>query len=296
MNNYSRNIVLEEGYTISQGKRMMGRVSAGTQRVSTNLIRAVDEEDDWTGLTDGAARRKRQNRLNVRAYHSRIPVWVEDEQEIIFLPAPMFHELNVKRPPLLHHVSIAQIPAMLDRSTAARVMFPLSSDHLITLLQYNVLRASIANRMLFSSCYSTSPVAECSTAALHVLPSLPIPDNLPPSLYPTALQCKIPHEEWLDIVPHPIWRDNVLLALGTFDEDEVWADTIGGLFEGFPHSDVERRGIIAWSPPWHVTGWEISEGFLRKWGWMFKGCEDILEATNKWREKRGEHPLKLDCV
>jgi hypothetical protein len=31
-------------------------------------VKAVDKEDDWTGLTDAAARRKRQNRLNVRAY------------------------------------------------------------------------------------------------------------------------------------------------------------------------------------------------------------------------------------
>jgi hypothetical protein len=32
------------------------------------FMKAVDKEDDWTGLTDAAARRKRQNRLNVRAY------------------------------------------------------------------------------------------------------------------------------------------------------------------------------------------------------------------------------------
>jgi len=32
------------------------------------FMKAVNREDDWTGLTDAAARRKRQNRLNVRAY------------------------------------------------------------------------------------------------------------------------------------------------------------------------------------------------------------------------------------
>ncbi len=32
------------------------------------LAEAVDPDDDWTGLTDAAIRRKRQNRLNVRAY------------------------------------------------------------------------------------------------------------------------------------------------------------------------------------------------------------------------------------
>jgi hypothetical protein len=28
----------------------------------------VDSDDDWTGLTDAKSRRKRQNRLNVRAH------------------------------------------------------------------------------------------------------------------------------------------------------------------------------------------------------------------------------------
>jgi hypothetical protein len=36
--------------------------------ISLTRRKAVDKEDDWTGLTDAAARRKRQNRLNVRAY------------------------------------------------------------------------------------------------------------------------------------------------------------------------------------------------------------------------------------
>jgi hypothetical protein len=31
-------------------------------------MQAQDREDDWTGLTDAKARRKRQNRLNQRAY------------------------------------------------------------------------------------------------------------------------------------------------------------------------------------------------------------------------------------
>lgn len=33
-----------------------------------NSKQVIDEEDDWTGITDPKARKKRQNRLNVRAY------------------------------------------------------------------------------------------------------------------------------------------------------------------------------------------------------------------------------------
>jgi hypothetical protein len=73
----------------------------------------------------------------------------------------------------------------------------------------------------------------------------------------------------------------------------LWTDTIGGLFEGFPASECEQRGV-AWSPPWHISGWEVSEGFWRKWGWSFKGCQEALEATNRWRREREEEPLVFD--
>jgi len=91
-----------------------------------------------------------------------------------------------------------------------------------------------------------------------------------------------------------VWRDNFILAAGSYDEDELWSDTVGGLFEGFPDSECAKRGVIAWSPPWDVSGWEISEGFWRKWGWLMRGCGDVLEATNKWRELRGEEPLVVE--
>ena len=185
-----------------------------------------------------------------------------------------------------------------DGSRSARkpqhtIVFPLCPDHLIILLQYNVLRASITNRRLIE-CLFPNPANECSSAALHVVPSPPPHVTIPASLRPTPLQMAIPHEGWIDIIPHPVWRDNTLLAVGSFDEDELWADTIGGLFDGFPHSEIERRGVIAWWPPWDIAGWEVSEGFWRKWKWSLKGCKDVLDATNKWRAKRGEEPLVFD--
>lgn len=83
-------------------------------------------------------------------------------------------------------------------------------------------------------------------------------------------------------------------AIGTFDEDDLWADVIGGLFDGFPASECEHRGLVAWSPPWDISGWEISEGFWRKWGWTLRGCKEALDATNKWRRERGETPLVVE--
>ncbi|EED12139.1 conserved hypothetical protein [Talaromyces stipitatus ATCC 10500] len=279
----------------------------------SQLDEALGSQDDWTGLTDAASRRKRQNRLNVRAYRRRkalearnnqaatstveqIPVkvkdptvacWVEDQQTIINIPISVVDTtFGTTQKPLLttaHENSLTRA-----EQTPHKIIFPLCPDHLITLLQYNVLRAGITNRKLLSPVIT---VTSCSSDSLHVLPEPSLPNALPPSLYPTHLQRTIPHEDWVDIIPHPRWRDNLILALGTFDEDELWSDTIGGLFEGFPQSEIEHRGVIVWSPPWDVSGWEITEGFWNKWKWLLTGCEDMLVATNYWRAKRGEYPL-----
>ena len=61
-----------------------------------------------------------------------------------------------------------------------------------------------------------------------------------------------------------------------------------------PPSEIERRGVIVWSPPWDVRGWEVTEGFWNKWGFLMKGCDDVLEATNYWRGQRGEEPLVFE--
>ncbi|KAL5345163.1 hypothetical protein ACLOAV_010119 [Pseudogymnoascus australis] len=185
-------------------------------------------------------------------------------------------------------------PLLPDKSKKAQIniVFPLCSDHLITLLQFNALRALAVNRTLITGILVTP--LDCDEEIIHVIPFPTKPELLPPSLLPTTLQQTVPHADWVDMFPCPEARDRLILAAGTFDEDDLWADCIGGLYEGFPDDEIERRGIIAWSPPWDISGWEMSEGFLRKWGWLFKGLPGPLVATNRWRMQRGEDPLVHD--
>lgn len=169
------------------------------------------------------------------------------------------------------------------------LIFPLCPDHLITLLQYNALRALAVNRSLISGILFTP--LECDEEIIHVVPYPTNPESVPAALLPTILQQTVPHGDWVDLFPCPEGRDNLIRALGTFDEDELWADCIGGLYEGYPDDEMERRGMIAWSPPWDISGWEMSEGFVEKWGWLFRGLPGPLNATNRWRVERGEEPL-----
>jgi hypothetical protein len=179
------------------------------------------------------------------------------------------------------------------------ILFPLSSDHLITLVQYNVLRACLANLKLLDLVDVTRTQEECGSAILHILTD-PAPESttgkpvIPPHLQPTLLQRTIEHQPWIDIIPHPGWRDNLILAQGTYDADDICSDVVGGLWDDVPGPDAAERGVIAWSPPWDISGWEVSEGFLKKWGWLLGGCDEVLEATNRWRRMRGEEDLVVE--
>ncbi|KAF8860431.1 hypothetical protein BDZ45DRAFT_800797 [Acephala macrosclerotiorum] len=271
------------------------------------LTEAVDKEDNWTGLTDAAARRKRQNRLNVRAFltglrrphkypkHTRNPTSLLDRRPTNHLSHPRLPYQNRPqdpRTPLLPYFptsSNAKITTEIPR-----IIFPLSSDHLITLIQFNVLRATLTNLHLLSL-LQTIPY-ECSLA-LSIAPSSSHPLSIPPSLQPTSIQSSIPHDPWIDIIPSPQWRDNLILAQGMYDLDDLCCDMAGGLWEGFPDGDANctEKGIVAWNTPWDVGGWEISRGFWRKWGRLIlRGCGDVLQATNGWRRQRGEKELRWE--
>lgn len=89
-------------------------------------------------------------------------------------------------------------------------------------------------------------------------------------------------------------RDNLIKNLGTFDAHQLWLEIIGGLFEGFSGDEMESKGLVMWDTPWTWEGWELSEGFVKKWSWMLEGCEDMVRATNRWRERRGEEALVLE--
>jgi hypothetical protein len=212
-----------------------------------------------------------------------IECWDIEKQSISVVSATRAKKLYNARDPLLRGKS------KNERNT---FVFPLCADHLITLLQFNALRAMATNRTIVTGKIVTP--LDCEEEIVHLTPYPTDTESFPSSLLPTALQQTVPHGNWIDIWPSPEGRDRLIRATGTFNEDDLWEDCVGGLYEGFPDDEITRRGVIAWSPPWDITGWEMSEGFLTKWGWLVAGLPGVIEATNKWRIKRGEEPVAID--
>jgi Domain of unknown function (DUF3425) len=168
-----------------------------------------------------------------------------------------------------------------------QVNFPLSIDHkLFVLIQHNTLRGMLTNMSILVRLNGQ----EFQGWDDFYTEDLPIPpEESPPSLKYTSLQKKVAHEAWIDTIPWPRMRDNVIRYQVKFDPDELCSDFLGGLEEGV--SDIEGRGIILWGDPWNETGWELSENFIKKWWFLLEGCGEVIKATNKWRVLRGEGRL-----
>ncbi|GIJ88209.1 hypothetical protein Asppvi_007127 [Aspergillus pseudoviridinutans] len=119
--------------------------------------------------------------------------------------------------------------------------------------------------------------------------------ELPPALKPTTIQRTVPHHPWLDLIPFPYMRDTLILTQGFVDEEQLCHDLSGWGASSVPRSSREARtgetGILVWKDPWDPSGWEVTETFLRLWGWTVRDCWDLFHSTNTWRSRRGERPL-----
>ncbi|TEY79917.1 hypothetical protein BOTCAL_0040g00340 [Botryotinia calthae] len=254
------------------------------------LVEAKKDEDDWTGTTNAKERRKRQNRLNIRAFRKRKAFEAKStpkDQFITWKPQPQSNtsaQNSVSTAKPLEKMLATTIIA----SGVPEVMFPLPLDHLLTLIHFNVLRACMTNLSILNLLHTTP--TECYN--MLNAPMFPSPSTIPPSLSPTPLQLSTSHPYWIDIIPCPKMRNNAMLTFHEIDERDLCRDLCGGLWEDC--HDLDEKGMLVWNDPWHASGWEITEGFARKWGFLLKGCHELVEASNKWRKLRNEDRLIIE--
>ncbi|KFX85747.1 hypothetical protein V490_09440 [Pseudogymnoascus sp. VKM F-3557] len=273
-------------------------------------------EDDWTGSTDAAERRKRQNRLHQRKYRKKMkelkmlatsPGLIEQGQQSMAsldditpdtqytLPTALHGPSQPSESQYRHASSTPGIPASQVQGVIARVEDSLSQhyivssprvDLLLTLIQFNVFRALVSNTYTLGFPFSWLS-AEADSPYYLGESRWCCPD----SLQPTALQRKVPHHPWIDLFPFPALRDNILSQGEDFDDDDLCYDLVEVC-----HAPSERSGLIVWSDPWDPLGWEATTEFISKWGWMLRGCPELLFSTNYWREKRSEEAIVFDVT
>lgn len=170
---------------------------------------------------------------------------------------------------------------------APRVLFPLSRDHLTPLIEYNIYRATWTNISILGLFESVTGSCGYKTVDLPLFP-FPRTGSIPPALLPTRLQKSTPHPTFIDIIPSPTMHGNAIRLGSDFDYKDFAADVMGGVVS---RPTSIRGGAMVWLSPWEASGWEMTEALVRKWPTLFKGCDDMLDATNRWRVSRDEEPL-----
>ncbi|KFA81084.1 hypothetical protein S40288_01029 [Stachybotrys chartarum IBT 40288] len=163
---------------------------------------------------------------------------------------------------------------------------------LSSLTQFNITRALMLNAEVLG--LSAGHLHDDALSPFVVHGPWPLTMNLdaqslPGGLQPTSFQYNIKHHPWIDLLPIPQLRDNLLQRpLDSYDEDELCR-----AFTGRGHR--RGNGVVVWCEPWDPSGWEITEEFVQSWGWVIAGCSDLFRSTDLWRARRGERPLFRSC-
>jgi hypothetical protein len=62
---------------------------------------------------------------------------------------------------------------------------------------------------------------------------------------------------------------------GLLDDDELCGDLLRVRdCDGGPQ-------LLVWGGSWDIRGWEAKTAFLKKWGWLMKGCPELCQARRK---------------
>lgn len=197
---------------------------------------------------------------------------------------------------------------------------PLPVDHaLLHLIAYNVCRGFAANkRMLrtfakFVEAFDFPILQPEKKTYCEIVTVRPRdrPALIPHRLEPTQLQMNAPHPHWIDTLPFPDIRDNLIRKQLIFDHVQFLEDIVGDfvyvLPPAVPHETSTRParkmqddyipnynpGLILWGEPHLRDSWEVTPRFLARWTWLVGDCKDLIEVSNKQRLGRGERPLPV---
>ncbi|GAP83895.2 hypothetical protein SAMD00023353_0503150 [Rosellinia necatrix] len=279
--------------------------------------------DDWSGVTNKQQRKRIQNRRNQRTYRAKKRAACNDElegsnQDASVQTQPLASTALVYRqsgPGLSPEMSDEEaVEAVIRATSSVNILAPDSElnrwimqrfeeyavrnyvarsqklNILPSLSQFNFIRALLTNVDVLG--LSAADMHDDALSPFNVVAeSVRVSSQherlsqLPMGLRPTDLQRGTPHHPWIDLLPIPAMRDNIFRpGFDSFDEEQLCHDMRGAI-------PGQNPGVLVWGDPWDADSWEVTEEFVKSWGWVVANCWDLLRSTNRWRTRRGEEPL-----
>ncbi|KAL7948379.1 hypothetical protein V8C42DRAFT_314247 [Trichoderma barbatum] len=292
----------------------------------------IEEKDEWSGLKDAKERRKRQNRLNQRAARrrQRLNLCQEHESEKttgilpsasayqrqksglqshqVYFPLTPDHKLlyvivlNVSRAVITNFFILSSISPLASSFCDSRRVFRLSD---LELAPHNL---------------DGTPAVPPSFVPTRLQQEIPHPGWIDLFPSPQLRDNLILAVEEFNVDEEDLLADligDIFACIGCSPGDESWSSSgsdddrdtptpppppssVGmspsqeyNLRTYTPSSSAEL-GILSWSDPWDISGWEFTEKFVTKWGFLLQGCPDVVNAANNWRNMRGEDPLIVE--
>lgn len=121
--------------------------------------------------------------------------------------------------------------------------------------------------------------------------------TMKPDLRPSSEQITVNHHPYIDILPFPTLRKNLITHQEEIDEDGFFHDMLTGLVcwggAGIGRKDrQDSTGYASTGAPWDVRSWEAKVWFLKKY-WTLLGGEDgeLVRQSEWWRSMRGDDKL-----
>ncbi|KAH6953565.1 hypothetical protein DER45DRAFT_576064 [Fusarium avenaceum] len=222
------------------------------------------------------------------------------------------------------HITPSRTLLSSEPEVIDEVGFSLPADHmLIRLITQNACRGLMQNTGVlrigarYITTVDNSPLLPEFTIGCKTVVIRSTHRAMPIDLSPTQLQMNIPHPTWMDAIPFPKVRDNLIKRQHLFNHRQFLEDIVGDMLylhplpapsqKGLvprPSSHLERRqddshgasdgkGLILWGEPYVKESWEATACFLKKWAWAVEGCHELIDISNKWRTTRGGYSLRI---